>query len=147
MKAKADIDEYYTDKIDDLKEEIGKLLNMEDVVLDPNFEEIYDSLKKTRKKQNWEERFGRSAYEYFECVSFSTFSLKYDLSLYRGLKNELNNNNFAEDDMLQEGFAEAVPSKTVKLRIVEKMKGWNVCEPVLEDDVLYLQVCPRASYL
>jgi hypothetical protein len=42
--------------------------------------------------------------------------------------------------MLQDGFAEAVPSKTVRVRIVDKLKGSNVNEPVLEDDVLYLQV-------
>ncbi|KAH6885117.1 hypothetical protein BKA70DRAFT_1124181 [Coprinopsis sp. MPI-PUGE-AT-0042] len=68
LKAKNNIEEYYTDKIDDLKEKIATLLNMEDVVLDPNFEENYQTLKAKKKDDEWQERFGKTIYEYFEYV-------------------------------------------------------------------------------
>lgn len=42
--------------------------------------------------------------------------------------------------MLQEGFAEAVSSKKIKLRIVKELKTGYRNEAAIEDDVLYLQV-------
>lgn len=42
--------------------------------------------------------------------------------------------------MLQEGFAEVVTSKTIKLRIVKEFKTGYRNEAVIEDDILYLQV-------
>ncbi|KAH6917923.1 hypothetical protein BKA70DRAFT_4331 [Coprinopsis sp. MPI-PUGE-AT-0042] len=66
LKAKANIDEYYNEKIDDLKEKIVELLNMPDVVLDPNFEENYEKLKAGKKDDDWQSSFGRCHYEYFE---------------------------------------------------------------------------------
>jgi len=42
--------------------------------------------------------------------------------------------------MLQEGFAEGVPSKTFKIRIVDKTKSGSALETVLEDGTVYIQV-------
>ena len=47
---------------------------------------------------------------------------------------------FKEDDMLQEGLAEAVPSKTIKFRIVKALKSGYRNEAQIEDGTLYLQV-------
>ncbi|KAF9525072.1 hypothetical protein CPB83DRAFT_860239 [Crepidotus variabilis] len=44
--------------------------------------------------------------------------------------------------MLQEGFAEGVPSKTIKLRVVDKTKGGSSYETILEDGVIYVQTLP-----
>ncbi|KAF8951696.1 hypothetical protein BDZ97DRAFT_1884554 [Flammula alnicola] len=49
--------------------------------------------------------------------------------------------------MLQEGFAEGVPSKTIKLRIVDKTKNGYANETVLEDGVVYIQVGVNLSCL
>jgi hypothetical protein len=57
-----------------------------------------------------------------------------------GLKWQLEYQKFKGDDMLQEGLAEVLSSKTFKFRIVDKLKkGYN--EAVIEDGVGYLQVC------
>jgi len=42
--------------------------------------------------------------------------------------------------MLQEGFAEIITTKTVKLRLVEKFKTGYHNEAAIEDGTLYLQV-------
>lgn len=53
--------------------------------------------------------------------------------------------------MLQEGFAEVITSKTVKLRVVDALKTGYRNEAAIEGDVLYLQVrrtlcwCPRVA--
>lgn len=47
---------------------------------------------------------------------------------------------FKDDDMLQEGLAEAVPSKTIKFRVVKALKKGPRNEAEIEDGVLYLQV-------
>ena len=42
--------------------------------------------------------------------------------------------------MLQEGFAEIVTSKTIKLRLVEKTQNGYSNETIIENGIVYLQV-------
>lgn len=52
----------------------------------------------------------------------------------------MKNAGFKDDDMLQEGFAEVITSKTIKLRVVDALKTGYRNEAAIEDDILYLQV-------
>lgn len=63
LKAKHSIATDYNDGIDDVREEIGTILNLPDVILEPNFEKNYVALKS--KDGDWQENFGRASLEYF----------------------------------------------------------------------------------
>ncbi|TEB34308.1 hypothetical protein FA13DRAFT_80648 [Coprinellus micaceus] len=59
LKAKASIEKEWDENVDDVTKEIGAILNLPDVVLDPNFEEVYTTLKKEKKgDDSWEMSFG-----------------------------------------------------------------------------------------
>ena len=47
---------------------------------------------------------------------------------------------YFSDEMLSEGFQEAVSKNEVVFRIIDKLKYDNYCECVIEDGILYLQV-------
>lgn len=57
-----------------------------------------------------------------------------------GLLYQLKDQAFKDDDMLQEGLAEIVESKTFKVRIVKATKGGATTETVIDDGVVYMQV-------
>lgn len=63
--AKHSIENDYDAEIEELTEKIGSILNMPDVVLDPNWEENYAKLKK-KDDQSWQSTFGQAAFAYFE---------------------------------------------------------------------------------
>jgi len=120
--AKHSIEEEYEPEIEDLTKEIGEILAMPDVILDPNWDENYTVLN-TNADKSWQATFGQAVLAYFQ----------------EGLKAELEKKGFKDDDMLQEGFAEVVPSKTIRIRAMKELKSGKVNEPVIEDGVLYLQ--------
>src|SRR3569833_402990 len=76
----------------------------------------------------WEFRLGYYTHAYFESVAST---LQYE--------------KFEGDDMLQEGFHEAIPSGEIVVRIVEKLQNDSYCEAVVEDGVLYVQVRSASS--
>ncbi|KAG6916038.1 hypothetical protein DXG01_008662 [Tephrocybe rancida] len=121
--AKTSIEEHFNSEIEELTAEIGELLAMPDVVLDPNFEENYATLS-GKSDQNWHKNFGVVTLAYFK----------------NGLKNQLESQGFKGDSMLQEGLAELLPSKTFKVRVVAKTK--STIETVLVDGVVYFQMTP-----
>ncbi|KAG6849910.1 hypothetical protein H0H93_003778 [Arthromyces matolae] len=55
-----------------------------------------------------------------------------------GLKYQLERQGFKGDDMLQEGLAELVTTKTFQIRVVKKTK--NTIETVLENGTVYIQM-------
>ena len=56
----------------------------------------------------------------------------------------MTNKKFGEDDMLQEGFNEAVEKNQIAFRIVEELrKGSGYSEIFIEDGVLYIQTTPQ----
>jgi hypothetical protein len=96
LQAKQSMSVHYDDEIDEVKDEIEKYLNMQGVILDPNFEENYSKiLPKKKDDKNWYKNFGKATYEYFS-----------------NFKANLKNQGFDGDDMLQEGFAEVITTKT-----------------------------------
>jgi len=119
--AKHSIQAKYEVEIKTLHGEITDVLALPDLVLDPNFEENYAALLKKDDK-DWQRIFGDATLDYFKNV-----------------KDQLITQGFNKDDMLQEGFAETVTKKTIKLRIVEKTKDNTTNESVLEDGVIYIQ--------
>lgn len=79
--------------------------------------------------QGWKESFADAHLWYFD-----------------GLRGQLVDQVFKDDEMLQEGLAEAVTEKTFRIRIVKELKrGSN--EVVIEDGVVYLQVSLLLEYL
>ncbi|CAK5268647.1 unnamed protein product [Mycena citricolor] len=121
LQAKNSIEKHYTEEIDSLKKEIEAITGISGVILDPNFEENYQTLL-TLPDPKWQPNFGRVHLNYFE-----------------GLKGQLESQGFKKDDMLQEGLQEALPSKTFKIRIVKQTTGNKTNEIVIEDGVAYLQ--------
>ncbi|KAF5378814.1 hypothetical protein D9615_007013 [Tricholomella constricta] len=122
--AKNSIEEDYNEQIEELTKEIGEIIAMPDVILDPNFEENYAALDAVMKDKDWHWGFGRATFQYFS----------------EGLKYQLNSQGFKDDDMLQEGLAEYLQSKTFKIRVVPQTKNDDIIETVLEGGVVYIQM-------
>ena len=67
LKAKASIEKEWDENVDEVTKDIGAILNLPDVVLDPNFEEVYTTLKKEKKgDDSWEASFGTAVLAYFK---------------------------------------------------------------------------------
>ncbi|KAJ7510462.1 hypothetical protein B0H11DRAFT_1701524 [Mycena galericulata] len=69
LAAKNSIEHEYTDKIDDLQKEIGQITGIEDVVLDPNFEENYQALS-ALPDSKWQSNFGKVPFAYFAGLKY-----------------------------------------------------------------------------
>jgi len=123
LQAKNSIDEHWNAELEDLQKEIGESLAIPDIVLDPNFEEVYKALSAGKKDKDWHSNLGKTIYNYFND----------------GLKYQLERQGFKGDDMLQEGAAEILSSKTFRVRIVPKLVKGYCNEIIIEDGVAYLQ--------
>lgn len=118
----------------DYEPEIGALLQKARTELqnpklefEPDFEALGAMLKKGKDvRDDWERNLGNFAKLYYESFV-----------------DTLVREKFGEDDMLREGFEEGVPKGVVKLRIVEKMSGYNGI--LVEDGALIMQVCYAGS--
>lgn len=116
-----DIKESYESKIAEVNAQINTALKRE-YTFEPGFEAAYAKLKGTNA--DFKENLGSYVHNY-----------------YAALVRALLYNKFDSDDMLQEGFNEAVESGKIAFRIVDasKMKS-SYGEVVIEDGVLYIQV-------
>ncbi|KAJ7066525.1 hypothetical protein C8F01DRAFT_705007 [Mycena amicta] len=121
LSAKHSIEEDYEGSIDEVRDEINKMLGAE-FTLDPNFEEVYAALKDCPDK-DWKSGLGRTTLSYFN-----------------GLKYQLERQGFKDDDMLQEGLQEVVETKIFRIRVLPKTN--STTETVVEDGVVYLQTRP-----
>jgi hypothetical protein len=127
--ARTGIRQEYDPKIEDVRKKVGALIAKPDIKLNPNFEDTFSKLKeeskikKTELREDWESNMGSYALAYFE-----------------GLVSQLDWQKFEDDDLLQEGFNEAVEKGEIAYRIVDKLKYDSYCECEVEDGVLYLQV-------
>lgn len=65
--AKTSIETHWNSEVDDLTTEIGEIIGIPDVVLDPNFEENFAALA-VKDNKSWEESFGRATFAYFRSV-------------------------------------------------------------------------------
>lgn len=130
--ARTDIKKNYDPNVEDIRKKIADMVKMPDLKLEPNFESNFEMLKKNAKaagiREDWESRIG-------------DFFLKY----FDGLRYTLEWKKFGEDDMLHEGFQEAVSKGEVHIKVVEKLEtgksNYNEC--VIKDSILYLQTTPK----
>ena len=115
----------YEPKIEKLRSAIGELLGVPSISLNPNFQHNYAQLKKLgdHAPSLWDEKLGGTTFDYFE-----------------GVRRALEQQGFKGDDMLQEGFQEAVDKGEICLRIVDKLNKGLCNEVVVEGGVLYVQV-------
>jgi hypothetical protein len=101
-----------------------------DIVVD--FHAIYATLLAYYQKdkqyslQRFEDVLGSRTIEYLES-----------------LPSALERDGFDKDDMLQEALQEAVSTKTVAVRLVEKLERNTYNETVIQDGKLYLQTVPK----
>ncbi|KAK1757870.1 hypothetical protein QBC47DRAFT_166326 [Echria macrotheca] len=123
----------YEPAIGAVQHQIAELLGKDDsaVTLNPNFEEVFAKLAEGRKAKNSDVR------DDFE-QNLGSFSLKY----FEALAYQMKYIKVGEDEMIQEGFLEAVPSLEFVLRVVDALKNDSYCECVIEGDKLYLQCKP-----
>ncbi|KAJ7073605.1 hypothetical protein C8F01DRAFT_1241900 [Mycena amicta] len=128
--ARLGISKRYAEKADPAKEKFRQLLG-KDITFDPNFTAVFVVLLADAQANpsgtvgsisEWELQFGAYTASYFEGMAFQLESL-----------------GFSGDEMLKEGFNDAVGSGVVKFRIVERLKRHKDCEVEIEDGVLYLQ--------
>ncbi|KAH7347659.1 hypothetical protein B0T11DRAFT_143395 [Plectosphaerella cucumerina] len=121
----------YDAKIDAVQKSIAAQIGKPDVKLVPNFEEAFATLKAaaavkgSEVREDWEKQLGYLVEQYFE-----------------GLDWQLKNIKIESDDLVQEGFNEAVEKGELVFRLVEKLQYGLYGEVVIEDGVLYLQALP-----
>ncbi|RDB28048.1 hypothetical protein Hypma_002190 [Hypsizygus marmoreus] len=126
--AKTSIENSYNSEIDDVTSAIADILNIPDLVLEPNFEENFAALREGEvDDKGWESTFGNATLQYFSS----------------GLLNQLEKQGFKGDDMLQEGIAEILTSKKIKLRVAKATKNNSYHEVFFEDGVLIIQTMPK----
>ena len=131
--AKNSIRADYDPRIDKLTARCQKIFALPVLELTPNFETNFAKLATYRPENygfpsNWQQSFGRYCFEYFE-----------------GFASAIEELGFAKDEMLQEGFKEAVEKNEVSLRVVDKLvsgsSSYNEC--IIENGILYIQTTPR----
>jgi len=134
--ARTGIREEYDPKIEDLRAKVAAMVGKPELKFEPNWDDAFAKLSAEKKRKgnglddDWESRLGYYIQSYFE-----------------GLEWMMRSQSFADDDMLQEGFNEAVEKAQVAFRIVDKLKYGSYCEVVVEDGVLYIQVSNRPDFL
>ncbi|KAI0118072.1 hypothetical protein F4776DRAFT_672962 [Hypoxylon sp. NC0597] len=125
--ARSDISREYEPKAEELRAQIARILEKPDIKLNPNFEDTFAKLQQESKtntafRSDWESLLGSFTRLYFE-----------------GLVNQLKYQKFDQDDLLREGFHEAVDKGEIAFRVVDKLKNDSYCECEVEGGVLYLQ--------
>ncbi|KAL0949187.1 hypothetical protein HGRIS_009265 [Hohenbuehelia grisea] len=127
VEVKNSIRSYYDPEIDEVRQQIADILALPDVVLDANFTGVYEAMLAGKpSSRSWKSEIGKVALANFK----------------EGLLNSLEKQGFKGDDMLQEGLAEVLTSKTFKLSVVPKLEKGSVNETFVRDGVCYLQTTP-----
>ncbi|KAI2627554.1 hypothetical protein GGR54DRAFT_589476 [Hypoxylon sp. NC1633] len=128
--ARLNIRDEYEPEAERIRSQIAQILAKPDIKLNPNFDDTFARLtedsraKETELRSDWDSVLGSFTKLYWE-----------------GLANQLKYQKFDEDDLLQEGFHEAVDKGEITFRIVDKLKYSSYCECEVEEGILYLQ-CP-----
>jgi hypothetical protein len=116
----------YEAAVEEVRAAIAKLVGVPDLKLTPNFEYNYGALSAMgdRAGSDWGAKLGQATLAYFQ-----------------GVKSSLEKEKFGSDDMLQEGFQEAINKNEITLKIVDKLDcGGSYNEVVIKDGVLIVQV-------
>ena len=128
-KVRTGIKKDYEAKEEEMRKNIAKQINCEAIKLNPNFEANYAVLSENAKasgiREDWEDTVGR-----------------FTMSYFGGLEYWLRCQQFEKDDMLQEGFQEAISKNEIKMVVVKQLetKQSSYNEAVIKDGVLCLQV-------
>ncbi len=126
--ARHSIKTQYEPKIGDILEKCRKTLQNPDLKFEAGFEELAKMLKGSKDaRDDWETNVGDFARDYFD-----------------GFEQALEREGFGKDELLREGFEEGCEKGTIRLKIVEKLKGGSgYNEVVLEDGEVLLQTTPE----
>lgn len=125
------IREDYDSEVEAIKTAIEEIVQRKDISFEPNFEATIERLKTENSKPSpkmnhagkWEEYVGSFTQLYF-----------------KGVEDGLRRQGFHKDEMLREGFNEAVETGKIAFRIVDKLSYNTDCEVVVEKGILYAQV-------
>lgn len=120
----------YDAKIAETKHQIAELLNKSDdqITLTPNFDDVFAKLEAASKqkgssvREDWQKVIGDFVQRYFAALAYQMKYIK-----------------VGEDELVQEGFLEAVSTNEFAFRIVDKLSYDSYGECVIEDGVLYVQ--------
>ena len=131
--AKSSIRSEYESKIGDVKKKLEKVLGLPVLTLSPNFEHNFTVLSKHAQaggsedlQREWQKRFGMATLSYFE-----------------GLAHQLDCAGFVKDEMMQEGFHDAVEKNEIQLRVVDRMVKGTYNEVIIENGVLIMQTIAK----
>ncbi|KAH7231944.1 hypothetical protein B0J15DRAFT_409777, partial [Fusarium solani] len=114
----------YQERIGEKQEELNAMLQKE-VAFDPNWEAVFEKMNTAEDAvENWRYGIGDQIRWYFGA-----------------LVSRMNGDGFGTNDVLREGFLEAVEKNTIAFRVVDKTEEtYNEC--ILEDGVFYIQTTP-----
>jgi hypothetical protein len=122
--ARNSVRDKYDPNVEEVRSSIAGLVNMPNLKLNSNFEHNASMLAKSADQNpSWDTQIGSATLSYFS-----------------GVENHLKRQGFKGDEMLQEGFQEAVEKGEICFRIVDKLTKGSYNEVIIEDGVLYVQV-------
>ena len=120
----------YEPAISAVKGRFERLLSLPVFEIEPNFERNYAALHsyaRTNKsgyplRDDWQNSLGEITLEYFT-----------------NFVKVMEEKRFGDDELLREGFNEAVEKNQIALRVVDKLVKGHYNEPIVENGVLYIQ--------
>jgi len=128
----------YEPQIESTRHSLAELLGKQDsdIKLNPNFEETFAKLAEAKAKKgsglrdDWQSVLGSFTLKYFEALVYQMKYIK-----------------VGEDELIQEGFLDAVSTLEFGFRIVDQLKDKDssYCEVEIADGKLYLQ-CPAEKW-
>lgn len=128
----------YDPTINDTRKKIAELLGKkeDEITITPNFEDSFAKLSAASKvkgsdlRDDWQSNLGSFTLKYFEAVAY-----------------QMNYIKVGDDEMIQEGFLDAVSKLEFAFRIVDQLHDANssYCEVQIDDGVLYIQ-CPANKW-
>lgn len=127
-----DIKENYESRVAGIESRLAQIIGVDKIDVVVDFHAIYATLLAYYEKdkhyslQGFENVLGSRTIEYLESLPFA-----------------LETDNFDKDDMLQEALQEAVSTKTIVVRLVDKLERNTYNETVIQDGKLYLQTVPK----
>ena len=120
---------YYDPEIGAVQTKIAELLKVDDLMLNSYAEENATKLAKdSSSSSDWRKEYGTAL-----------------LKMFKQAATGLEEAKFGEDDMLQEALAEALTSKEIGIKVVDKLNRGSWHEVLVENGGLYLRVSLDAS--
>lgn len=132
--AKTAIKKDYEPAIGAIQGRIAAAIDTPVMTLHPNFEANFAKIaayvasgqKETTFPREWQRTIGKDTISYFKAFA-----------------ERLEDSGFPKDEMLQEGFKDAVEKNEISLRVVDKLIKGTYSECVIEGGVCYMQTIPK----